>query len=258
MSALLLLVAVACQYYAVKKLEHGLPVARRGLVNPDMQAIDDEPVLLTDSRITGISIHNLGLQQPQQQLQQRRLAPSACYYEVTLSGFGLDVEGAVHVYSARHLITPFHFGLRDPDRSSSSASDQQKHHQEGAGAQPRARGGIVVRSVDTGTQAVSSSSAEGVHTPRVEMSVRGPEEAYLELFAAADVVTMSLRSPMASSPPSGSGSGSDDASRSQQQGQSLERQRQRWPELEELELLVDVRRVGRGCQAPHIQSVSHG
>jgi hypothetical protein len=189
MSALLLLVAVACQYYAVKKLEHGLPVARRGLVNPDMQAIDDEPVLLTDSRTTGISIHNLGLQQPQQ-LQQRRLAPSACYYEVTLSGFGLDVEGAVHVYSARHLITPFHFGLRDPDRSSSSASDQQ-HRQEGAGAQPRARGGIVVRSVDTGTQAVSSSSAEGVHTPRVEMSVRGPEEAYmyLELFAAADVVT---------------------------------------------------------------------
>jgi hypothetical protein len=271
MSALLLLVAVACQYYAVKKLEHGLPVARRGLVNPDMQAIDDEPVLLTDSRITGISIHNLGLQQPQQQLQQRRLAPSACYYEVTLSGFGLDVEGAVHVYSARHLITPFHFGLRDPDRSSSSASDQQKHHQEGAGAQPRARGGIVVRSVDTGTQAVSSSSAEGVHTPRVEMSVRGPEEAYLELFAAADVVTstMSLSSPMASSPPSGSGSGSDDASRSQQQGQQQHQgqrqqgqqqgqQQQRWPELEELELLVDVRRVGRGCQAPQIQSISHG
>jgi hypothetical protein len=75
---------------------------------------------------------------------------------------------------------------------------------------------------------------------------------------------------MASSPPSGSGSGSDDASRSQQQGQSLEhqgqrqqgqqqgQQQQRWPELEELELLVDVRRVGRGCQAPQIQSISHG
>jgi hypothetical protein len=101
------------------------------------------------------------------------------------------------------------------------------------------------------------------------MSVRGPEEAYLELFAAADVVTMSLSSPMASSPPSGSGSGSDDASRSQQQGQQQHQgqrqqgqqqgqQQQRWPELEELELLVDVRRVGRGCQAPQIQSVSHG
>ena len=96
----------------IKKLEHGFPAVRSGLVEPAVQAVDDEPVLLRDPAARAIVVSKLAVLG-----DERDTTPKACYYEVTVSGFGLalgDAAGTseVRVFAGRYLVTPWALGVR--------------------------------------------------------------------------------------------------------------------------------------------------
>eukprot|EP01045_Picozoa_sp_COSAG04_P005523 COSAG04_NODE_257_length_18753_cov_7.516857_8_plen_1972_part_00 len=87
----------------IKTLEHGLPVRRVGLHQSTVEAVDDEPVLLSSTstrhdgrhslRIAGLGLVSEGL--------------SACYYEVTLSGVAEKAGAKTSVFTGRYIVTPF-------------------------------------------------------------------------------------------------------------------------------------------------------
>ena len=93
-------------------LQHGLPTVRRGLMEPRVEAVDEEPVLLssssgdTDLRNV-VRISGLGLEQADD-----LMAPRGAFYEVTLSGMGWTAEDGADdtppvVFTARYLLTPW-------------------------------------------------------------------------------------------------------------------------------------------------------
>ena len=89
----------------IKNLEHGLPVRRAGLADSAVEAVDEEPRLLRNESARAVVVSNLALDPDASAVR----ATKACYYELTLSGFALplDGDGEVQVYSARFIATPW-------------------------------------------------------------------------------------------------------------------------------------------------------
>ena len=83
----------------IRNLSHGLPHRRLGLANPAVEAVDEEPVVLS-----GVDSHLL------------RIANLACdgaaYYEVTVAGVGHGgaCQPGPCVYSARYMVVPISSG----------------------------------------------------------------------------------------------------------------------------------------------------
>jgi hypothetical protein len=88
----------------IKKLEHGLPVRRSGLRDPRIEAVDEEPVLLTEVGMAAVVISNLSVSVDE---VGRRTA--ACYYEIAVSGYGVGggCGSGACVANHRYSITPF-------------------------------------------------------------------------------------------------------------------------------------------------------
>jgi hypothetical protein len=97
------------------QLEHGLPARRVGLKQPTVEAVDDEPVLVS-SNATGkwraatpayVRVSGMGLQLGS--LSSARALPAACYYELSVSGFSQQHEGVptTVVYTGRFMVTPY-------------------------------------------------------------------------------------------------------------------------------------------------------
>ena len=72
-------------------------------------AVDDEPVLLRDHTSQSVVIGNLATQG-----EDGGKTPKGCYYEITISGVGLELTDAdsVRVIAERYLVTPWHVGSR--------------------------------------------------------------------------------------------------------------------------------------------------
>ena len=95
----------------IRYLEHGLPVRRTGLREPRVEVVDEEPVLLTDARMTAVVISNLDVD-----TGEAGKTTAACHYEVVVAGFGVGggCGDSACVANGHYSITPF--------RTSSSSS----------------------------------------------------------------------------------------------------------------------------------------
>ena len=87
----------------IKHLEHGLPVTRKGLKDTRIEAVDDEPVLLTDPAMAAVVVSGLGVAPSGD--GGRRAA--ACHYEVVVSGAGVGGScGDSCIANGHYSVTP--------------------------------------------------------------------------------------------------------------------------------------------------------
>lgn len=109
----------------IKNLEHGLPSRRIGLIEKRVEAVDDEPTLLSSNdgggALSGILITGLAARVA----DGGGAAAAACFYEITLSGFSHaeeekdgqhDLVKTTRVYTGRYLATPFRLPGSDTAR----------------------------------------------------------------------------------------------------------------------------------------------
>ena len=198
-----------------------------GLVEPAVEAVDDEPVLLKDSTAKSIRIENMTLSSDGPEIE----TPKACFYEITLSGFGLDdstansndegTESDVHVFAERYVrcltcFYPVSIRFLSCFYATASCSDTCQHLCKSASEfcrylvtpwQLGSRRGLAAQSLIPSAGGARAVSV-GASLASMEMGVDGD-----------DTLTLTM------------------------------------PGMRDREIVVDVRRVGRACASP---SVSEG
>ena len=105
----------------IKSLEHGMPSRKVGTRDSRLEAVDDEPTLISSAQqqrqiLSRIEVKGLQGLQSRPAGGASTVLPSdhnGCYYEVTVSGSSSSGE-EVHVYTGRYLATPFRTRAGEP------------------------------------------------------------------------------------------------------------------------------------------------
>ena len=200
----------------IKNLHHGYPTQRHGLLEPAITAVDDEPVLLRNASAATLLIQGLGLLRSAEGASGNAQA-QACYYEITVSGFALAAA----------------------PMSRGGGNDDSPQQQGGRDREAEGEGAVLVFSsrflatpwqAGTRRRGLVGQSFTAAEQQQQQQQQQG---------GGGGATVVALQATVA------------------RDGSGLSFDLQPPPPtvlLEERELVVDVRRVGRGCAPPHVDA----